>query len=143
MAQNVVALDAWSVGLPVAAMSDIGGRHASQAVRSAHRLLGTAPDRHVRGRSHTLHATIFTFGLLLWSTGPLTRRLAVVPALWSIVATSAAVNLGMAEDFGLVAAALVAVPFIFTPRRLAPYLSDAPRPVSTDRSRSTRSSVLS
>ena len=87
--------------------------------------------------------TIFTFGLLLWSTGPLIRRLAVVPALWSIVATSAAVNLGMAEDFGLVAAALVAVPFIFTPRRLAPYLSDAPRPVSTDRSRSTRSSVLS
>lgn len=61
--------------------------------------------------------TIFTLGLLLWSTGPLARRLTVVPVLWAIVGTSAAVNLGMTEDLGLFVAALCAVLFIFAPAR--------------------------
>jgi hypothetical protein len=87
--------------------------------------------------------TIFTFGLLFWSTGPFTRRLAVVPALWAIVATSAAVNLGMREDFGLLVAALCAVPLIFAPRRPAPYSSEPPRVASRGRNPSARSSAAS
>lgn len=87
--------------------------------------------------------TIFTFGLLLWSTSPLTRRLAVVPALWSVVATSAAMNLGMTEDFGLLVAALCAIPFIFAARRRSPYSSSPARAATTGGSPSTRSSVAS
>ena len=60
--------------------------------------------------------TIFTFGLLLWSTGPLARWLLVVPTFWAIVGTSAAVNFGMAEDFGLLVAAICAMAFIVSPR---------------------------
>jgi len=84
--------------------------------------------------------TIFTFGLLLWSSGPLARRLAlaVVPTLWAIVATSAAVNLSMTEDFGLLMAALVAVPLILRARR---YSLPAARGASTSPSPSARSNV--
>lgn len=87
--------------------------------------------------------TIFTFGLLLWSTGPFARRLAMVPALWAIVGSSAAANLGMTEDLGLLVAALCAVPLIFAPRRSAPYLSGPTRATSTGGNPSTRSNVAS
>ena len=79
--------------------------------------------------------TIFTFGLLFWSTGPHARRLAVVPMLWTIVATSATVNFGMIEDVGLIVAAICAVPLIFAPRRSASALS---APTRATRRTSTR-----
>jgi len=63
--------------------------------------------------------TIFTFGVLLWSIGPMARRLAVIPTLWAVVGMSAVVNMGMVEDVGLLVAALVAAPFIFGSRRPA------------------------
>ena len=50
--------------------------------------------------------TIFTLGLVVWAGRSLPRRLLVVPLAWSVVATSAAVSLGMTEDFGLLAAAM-------------------------------------
>jgi hypothetical protein len=49
--------------------------------------------------------TIFTFGLLLWTDKKVPFRLLVIPVLWSIVGTSAALNFGIKEDFGLIVAA--------------------------------------
>jgi len=53
--------------------------------------------------------TIFTLGLLVWASEAVPRWLLIVPLAWSAVATGAAVNLGMMEDFGLSAAAVVSV----------------------------------
>jgi hypothetical protein len=49
--------------------------------------------------------TIFTFGLLLWTDKKIPLNLLIVPVLWSIVGTSAALSFGVKEDFGLLVAA--------------------------------------
>ena len=49
--------------------------------------------------------TIFTFGLLLWTDREISWSLLIVPVLWSIVGTSAALSFGVTEDFGLFVAA--------------------------------------
>lgn len=46
--------------------------------------------------------TIFTFGLLLYSINRIPWVLVLVPLLWTIIGFSAAVNLSMKEDIGLV-----------------------------------------
>jgi hypothetical protein len=51
--------------------------------------------------------TIFTFGVLLYSKNRVPPYLIVAPALWSLVGTSAAVNLRIFEDYGLVLAGIV------------------------------------
>lgn len=51
--------------------------------------------------------TIFTFGLIVWAGGSIPRRLLIVPLAWAVVGTSAAANLGMTEDFGLLGAAFL------------------------------------
>lgn len=61
--------------------------------------------------------TIFTLGLLLWAEPPLPRRVVIIPALWSAIATVAAVRLGVPQDFGLTIAAMIAVPIILFSRR--------------------------
>jgi hypothetical protein len=53
--------------------------------------------------------TIFTIGLLLLGTWRTARWLLVIPALWGVVGGSAAVLLGVPQDYGLIAALLVAV----------------------------------
>jgi hypothetical protein len=53
--------------------------------------------------------TIFTFGMLLAAADPRSRVLLVIPAVWSVLGLSAATQLGMWEDVGLVAAAIVTV----------------------------------
>lgn len=50
---------------------------------------------------------IFTFGLLLWSPGRVPAYLLVIPVAWSLIGVSAAVQLGMTEDYGLVVAGVV------------------------------------
>jgi hypothetical protein len=65
-------------------------------------------------------ATIFTFGLLLWSGRRVPKRLLIVPALWAAVGTFAAIGLGVYEDLGLTAAALIAVPAIILKDRRTP-----------------------
>jgi hypothetical protein len=52
--------------------------------------------------------TLFTFGLLLW-TESLPKSLLVIPIAWAAMATSAVVQLGMYEDWGLPIAAVVVV----------------------------------
>jgi hypothetical protein len=48
--------------------------------------------------------TIFTFGMLLWTKRAVPLYLVIIPFLWSLVGLSAALSLGMKEDFGLVVA---------------------------------------
>jgi len=51
--------------------------------------------------------TIFTFGLLLWTDKRFPLSLLIVPILWSIVGTSAALSFGIKEDFGLLVAGTI------------------------------------
>lgn len=53
--------------------------------------------------------TIFTFGLLLWALPEMPRYLLVIPFIWAIVGTSAAVQLDVPADYGLALAAVVSV----------------------------------
>jgi Family of unknown function (DUF6064) len=52
--------------------------------------------------------TIFTFGLLLWADKKISLSLLIIPVLWSIVGTAAALSFGVKEDFGLLVAATMA-----------------------------------
>lgn len=65
---------------------------------------------HVFPRSPSFGApcptTIFTFGVLLWSTG-LPRYLLIIPALWSLIGFTAALTLGISEDIGLLVAGVL------------------------------------
>jgi hypothetical protein len=51
--------------------------------------------------------TIFFLGTTLWIAGGVPVAAVIVPLLWSIVGTSAAIGLGMYEDFGLAASAVI------------------------------------
>lgn len=51
--------------------------------------------------------TIFTFGILLFSSSRIPFIVIIIPAIWSIIGFSAAVSLGMKEDTGLLIAGFV------------------------------------
>lgn len=57
--------------------------------------------------------TIFTFGLLLWTTSRVPKALLVIPFTWALVGVSAAFQLGIWEDTVLVVAGLVATLLIY------------------------------
>jgi hypothetical protein len=61
--------------------------------------------------------TIFTLGMIVWSSGSIPWRLLVVPLAWCVVGVSAAVNLGMTEDLGLPVAGVVSVAWMLLARR--------------------------
>ena len=63
--------------------------------------------------------TIFTLGVLVCCLRP-RWYLLVAPLVWACIATTAAVKLGMTEDFGLLVSAVVAaaVTFLASPRRV-------------------------
>lgn len=63
--------------------------------------------------------TIFTFGILTWANGEHRPFVFVIPVLWSLVGFSAALSLGMIEDFGLVGAAVFGLLCLFTERVIA------------------------
>ncbi|MGD8428731.1 MAG: DUF6064 family protein [Balneolaceae bacterium] len=54
-------------------------------------------------------ATIFTFGLLLWTKARVPVWLFTIPAIWSIIGSTAAIKLGIHEDLGLALAGIVTV----------------------------------
>lgn len=56
--------------------------------------------------------TIFTFGLLLLATAPVSRWLLVIPFAWTLVGGSAALLLDIPQDWPLLTAGIVAVPLI-------------------------------
>ena len=51
--------------------------------------------------------TIFTLGLLLWVRPAAPLRVVVIPLMWAAIASTAALQLGVREDFGLIVAALI------------------------------------
>lgn len=53
--------------------------------------------------------TLFTAGVLLFLSPPYPRHVIVVPLAWSLVGTQAALLLGVAQDFALIAAAAALV----------------------------------
>jgi hypothetical protein len=58
---------------------------------------------------------IFTFGLLVWVGARLHRWMLVIPIAWALLGLSAATQLGIREDLGLTAAALVAAAMLLPP----------------------------
>lgn len=64
--------------------------------------------------------TIFTIGLLLLGTWKTARWLLLIPVLWALIGGSAAVLLNVPQDFGLIAALLLAVGFAVAAARDAP-----------------------
>jgi hypothetical protein len=60
--------------------------------------------------------TLFTIGLLFWVKPRPPAHLLVIPLLWSVVALSAAVSLGMYEDYLLLFALVGGVLAVITPR---------------------------
>jgi hypothetical protein len=53
--------------------------------------------------------TIFTFGLLLWTTARVPKIVLIIPFIWSLLGFSAAVSLGIREDLGLLLAGVLSV----------------------------------
>lgn len=56
--------------------------------------------------------TIFTFGLLLLATAPVSRRVLAIPFVWSLVGGSAAFLLNVPQDWLLLVSGLVVGPMI-------------------------------
>lgn len=69
--------------------------------------------------------TIFTLGVLLWVRPRLPVRLLIIPLLWSLVGTVAALQLGIREDFSLIFAAAVVGMVYFGRRPPVPAISSA------------------
>jgi hypothetical protein len=61
--------------------------------------------------------TIFTFGILLWATKSVSAYLLVIPFLWSIIGMSAALNLRVPQDYGLVVAGVLGTTLILIQNR--------------------------
>jgi hypothetical protein len=56
--------------------------------------------------------TIFTFGMLLLTTQRLPRWLLVIPFIWSLIGGSAAIVLGVTQDWLLFVSGFIAIPLI-------------------------------
>jgi hypothetical protein len=66
--------------------------------------------------------TIFTFGLLMWTTTSLRKWLAVIPFIWALIGTTAAFKLGVYQDLGLGLAGLVTAGVLWFRKREKPAL---------------------
>jgi hypothetical protein len=55
---------------------------------------------------------IFTFGILMWTDKKFSPFLLIIPFLWAIIGSTAALRFGVTEDFGLPVAAFAATCFI-------------------------------
>ncbi len=62
-------------------------------------------------------ATIFTFGLLLWSRGRVPGWLLVIPLLWSVVGGSATIFFGVWQDIGLAVAGVAGTAMLLVRNR--------------------------
>jgi hypothetical protein len=61
--------------------------------------------------------TIFTIGLLLLAQGRALFWLSIIPAMWALIGTSAAIFLGVPQDLGLAAAVLLMLIAFAVPTR--------------------------
>lgn len=63
--------------------------------------------------------TIFTFGMLLLTVGPVPRGLLVIPVVWSLIGGSAAILLNVPQDWLLLLSGCIAVPLMVVRDRRA------------------------
>ena len=63
--------------------------------------------------------TIFTIGVLLWAAKKVPGYLLIIPFLWSLIGMSAAINLRVPQDYGLVAAVVIGTVLILVRNRRA------------------------
>jgi hypothetical protein len=68
---------------------------------------------------------IFYFGMMLWTDTGHRAPFTAIPFAWAIVGTSAALSLGISEDLGLPAAAIVVLVTAVQRRRAAGHASDS------------------
>ena len=61
--------------------------------------------------------TILTLGILAWIADSVPWTVLVIPLLWAIVASTAATQLGIIEDFGLTLAAVAVLALVLSRRR--------------------------
>jgi hypothetical protein len=59
---------------------------------------------------------IFTWGIILMNKTKTSFIILIIPAVWSIIGTTAAFKLGVVEDYGLIISAVAAIILIFTTR---------------------------
>ena len=67
--------------------------------------------------------TIFTLGLLLWTERAVPKAVLVIPAFWALIGFTAALQLGVYEDTGLLVAVLVSVGMLLYRNRRRPALA--------------------
>lgn len=70
--------------------------------------------------------TIFTFGLLLMTTGRFSYWLLVIPFIWSAIGGSAAILLDVRQDWLLLVSGFIAIPIIVLGNRHAHVVADEP-----------------
>ncbi|WP_339034021.1 DUF6064 family protein [Bradyrhizobium symbiodeficiens] len=71
--------------------------------------------------------TIFTFGLLLMTTGRFSYWLLVIPFIWSVIGGSAAILLDVRQDWLLLVSGFIAVPILVVGNRHARAAADEAR----------------
>ena len=76
--------------------------------------------------------TIFTLGMLLWSTAPISRHLLVVPSAWAVLGITAIPAFGMWEDVGLLLAGTLTLVFLFRRTATPGESTGATRPPSAE-----------
>ena len=74
--------------------------------------------------------TIFTIGILLCTTNKVPGYLLVIPFLWSLVGMSAAINLRVPQDYGLVISVVLGTILILIQNRKAATAAKRPDPAS-------------
>lgn len=62
-------------------------------------------------------STILTFGFLMLTSSKLSKYLLIIPALWTIVGTSAAINFGVYPDYLMPVSALIAIIFLIVRKK--------------------------
>ena len=60
---------------------------------------------------------LFTFGVLFWADSTLPKSLLVLPLGWAFLGTSAAIEFGIYEDWGLIVAGILATLLLLARRR--------------------------
>lgn len=62
-------------------------------------------------------STILTFGFLMFTSSKLSKYLLIIPALWTIVGTSAAINFGVYPDYLMPISALIAIIYLIVRKK--------------------------
>lgn len=62
-------------------------------------------------------STIFTFGLILLSRPNFSKYLIIIPTIWTIIGTGAAINFGVYPDYLMPISALIAIIYVFAMKK--------------------------